>query len=162
LFFVSAWALGQEKDCLFPRDSITRPDRLQTKQLVKEIAAMQLTPSYAVKKIPGFILEALKCWTWNKEWSIAEPDGDFNVGCDIKNNLPNRQLMYIGLNEHYMLIAYKYGGGVISNIPVMLFRFENEKIISVMYWYSSGREVKNKKDVMRTIKCVHPYVVASI
>jgi hypothetical protein len=162
LFFASLCALGQKQDCLFSRDSIIKPDQTLTKQLVKTIADIKLISCYETAKIPRFVLNAFKCWSWNNKWTIAEPDGDFNVGCDIKENLPNRQLKYIGLNEHYMLIAYKYGGGDFSNCPVMLFRFDNEKIISVMYWISNSDRINTKKKVIRSLACLDPYGIECI
>ncbi|HEX7903653.1 MAG TPA: hypothetical protein VF487_07225, partial [Chitinophagaceae bacterium] len=75
---------------------------------------------------------------------------------------PDRQLMYLGLNEQYMLIAYIGDNACWQYCPVMLFRFENKKIISVMYWGSSSEEVKTKEDVLNSLRCLKPFVIASI
>ena len=83
-------------------------------------------------------------------------------GCIVVDSLPSRQLLYVGLNEHYMLLAYNHGGGVISNTAVMLFRFENKKIRSVKYWYCRNHEARTKVDVIRSLRCLEFYIIATI
>lgn len=190
LIFVWHLGYGQEKGCPFSRDSIIKPDRVQTKQLVKQMAAMQLTAYHEVDKIPAFIKEAFICW--NKKWKIVNPDSDtvlikidsvlssgrqlrtpddsvlaqaYAVGISgsKKTFNPDRQLMYLGLNERYMLIAYIGDNICWQYCPVMLFRFENKKIVSVMYWRGSSEEVKTKEDVLKSLRCLEPsFLIPSI
>jgi hypothetical protein len=185
LTFASAWVFGQEKNCPFCRDSIIKPDRVQTKQLVKQIAAMQLTPYHEVDKIPAFIKEAFICW--NNEWKIVNPEPEtahikidsvlsfgrrtrnpddsvlalasataISISGSKKAFKPDRQLMYLGLNEQYMLIAYIGDSNCWQYYPVILFRFENKKIISVMYWRGSSEEVKTKEEVLKSLRSLEP------
>ena len=163
LFVVFAWGTGfcQQKTCLFPYKSITKPDSVKTRQLVKVMDTMKLTSYYEVEKIPAFILKTLQCWV-NGEWRIAKPGGNYNEGCIVEDSLPNRQLLYIGLNEHYMLLAYNAGGGFFSNTTAMLFRFDNKKIISVNYWYCKNDEAKTKEDVIKGLRCLEFYIIATI
>lgn len=121
---------------------------------------MKLTSYYEVEKIPEFILKTLKCWT-DGQWRIAKPGGNYNEGCIIEDSLPNRQLLYIGLNEHHTLLAYNNGGGWCSNTVAMLFRHENKKITSVMYWYCRN-DAKTKEDVIRSLSCLEFYIIAMI
>lgn len=179
--------MGKEKGCLFRRDSIIKPDRVQTKQLVKQIAAMQLTAYHEVDKIPAFIKEAFICW--NKDWKIVNPEPKtvpikidsvvsqtgqtratdtftiYAVNIIRSRNTfnPKRQLMYLGLNEQYMLIAYIGDNICWQYCPVMLFRFENKKIVSVKYWRSTSEEVKTKEDVLKSLRCLEPsFLIPSI
>ena len=161
LFFVSGTVFCQKKPCPFPYKSITKPDSVETLQLVKTIDTMKLMSYYEVEKIPQFILNTLKCWV-NGEWRIARPGGNYNEGCIVVDSLPSRQLLYVGLNEHYMLLAYNQGGGFFSNTAVMLFRFENKKIKSVKYWYCRNHEAKTKADVIRSLQCLEFYIIATI
>jgi hypothetical protein len=171
--FVSVVGYGQGKACSFPRQSISRPDSTKTQQLVKTIAALDLKTYYEADKIPEFIRKAFICW--NEKWTIVNPEPEpapittrnvapedtalaraviFN-GRDPFNNL-ERQLMYMGLNEHYMLIAYIGDNVCWQYCPIMLFRFENKKIISVMYWRGTSEEVKTKEDVIKSLRCLKP------
>jgi hypothetical protein len=155
LIFVLARGYGQGKDCPFAFKSITRPNSMQTQQLIKTLETLKLKTYYQADKIPGFITKALTCWIkgnrWIKGWSIADRGGPYNATDIIVDSLPRRQLLYIGLNDQYMLMAYNHGG-MASNSPVLLFRFENEKIVSVMYWLTFNERVKTKRDVIKTLK----------
>ena len=160
LVFGSVAGFGQKKACPFLRTSISRPDSIRTKQLVQSIAAMQLEPFFQVDKIPDFIKKTFQCW--NDKWAIANPDQPYNETDVVEDTtLPWRQLTYIGLNEHYMLMAYKQGGwGTMCR--ALLFRFDNEKIISVMYWVSTCQEIKTKEEVLKSLKPLEPMFILTI
>jgi hypothetical protein len=158
IFFIDAvvgfcvgWGYGQAKECPFSFKSIARPDNMLTKQLVKTIDSLPLQTSDQATKIPGFIKEVLNCWSWKNNWSIADRGQAFNATDMVDLSLPMQQLLYLGLNKNYMLIAYKHGG-LASNCPVLLFRFENEQIISIMYWSTFNEKMKGKRDVIKTLK----------
>lgn len=145
---------------------------------------MQLTACYEVDKIPVFVKEAFICW--NSRWLIVNPDSvlikidsvllsdqrprnpdDTVLSPAFVANLlkskntfnPDRQLMYLGLNEQYMLIAYIGDNICWQYCPVMLFRFENKKIKSVMYWRSTSEKVKTKEDVLKSLRCLGPELI---
>lgn len=160
LFFVRGLGYGQEKGCPFPYKLISKPDSTKTQQLIKAIAALDLKTYYEVDKIPGFILNTLKCWS--PKWTIAEPGGNYNEGCTVEDSLPNRQLLYIGLHEQHTLIAYNIGGGWCSNTVVMLFRHENKKITSVKYWYCRNKYARTKEDISGSLQCLEFYIIAMI
>jgi len=154
LVFVSATGFGQKKACPFDHKSIIRPNSVQTKELVKNIDSLSLQTYGQAAQIPGFIKEVLNCRSWKNNWSIADPGQPFNATDAVDLSLPNRQLLYLGLNKNYMLIAYKHGG-MASNCPVLLFKFENEQVISV-YWSTFNEKMKEKRDVIKTLKRLKP------
>lgn len=185
MFFVWGLGYGQEKACPFPRKSISRPDSTKTQQLVKSIASLDLKAYYEVDKIPAFIKEAFLCW--NNEWTIVNPEPPkkpftidtarmrlrhpedsvlalaVNISVSGRSFNPERQLMYLGLNDQYMLIAYIGNNICWQYCPVMLFRFQNKKIISVMYWRSISEEVRTKEDVLKYLKCYdEPFLLLTI
>ncbi|MCS3801165.1 hypothetical protein [Niastella sp. OAS944] len=62
-----------------------------------------------------------------------------------------------------MLIAYIGDNICWQYCPVMLFRFQNKKIISVMYWRSISEEVKTKEEVIKYLKCYdEPFLLLRI
>jgi hypothetical protein len=151
LIFVSAVGLGQGKACPFPLKSIARPNSIETQQLVKTIDSLSLQAYDSVAKIPAFIKEVLNCWSWKNNWSIADRGQPFNATDNVDLSLPMRQLLYLGLNKNYLLIAYNHGGFA-SNCPVLLFKFENEQVISVTYWGTFNEKIKGKKDIITTLR----------
>jgi len=149
--FASTLGYAQRKRCSFSYKSIKRPDSVYTQKLVAAIDTLPLKTNYRIEEIPDFILKTLDCWI-SDDWTIANPGGPFYEADAIgPEPLPSRQLLYMGLNDEYMLIAYVKGGFML-NCPIMLFRFENEKIDSVMYWISNTKEIKTKADVMRFLQ----------
>ena len=156
LVFMSIAGFGQKNACPFPRQSIIRPDSQETQQLVKMLDSLTLQTYDQATKIPMFIKEVLNCWSWKNNWSIADKGQPFNATDVIDTSLPNRQLLYLGVNENYLLIAYNHGGGFASNCPVLLFRFENKQVISVMYWSTFNEKMRGKRDVIKTLRRLRP------
>src|SRR5689334_5979685 len=46
------------------------------------------------QEIPGFLLNELNCWTGGN-FSLANPDEDYQCCCTSSKNLPKRKLQYI-------------------------------------------------------------------
>lgn len=148
LLFSASFVFGQKKNCSFSYRSINRPNSKSTQKLIKTIDTLNLKTCQQVEDIPDFIVKALECWA-GYDWSIA------NAGCafyesDVKGPepLPTRQLMYMGLNDQYLLIAYKRGGQPL-NCSTLLFKFEDRKILDVWYWMGFNEALKSKADILQ-------------
>lgn len=154
ILFVAICGYGQEKPCGFDRNSIVMVDSLTSIRLLDTIRNSSLNAYNRKEKMPLFIQEAFDCWV--KEWGIANPGRPYYATDAIGwRSLPRRQLMYLGLTDHYMLISYKHGG-LAFNCPMLLFKFENEKILSVWYWVGFNEEIKTKEDILKYYNCQYP------
>jgi hypothetical protein len=141
---------GQDKGCSFSFESLILPDSITSLQLLDTIKTIQLKTYNRKGKIPRFIKKALNCWT--DGFDIANPGRAFYATDAIGLwPLPSRQLMYLGLNDHFMLIAYKHGGRGF-NCPVIFIKFDNEKIVSVWYWMWFDEEIKTKENILQSLQ----------
>lgn len=148
LFFSSTVLFGQKKKCSFAYKSITRPNSKNTQKLIETIDTLQLKTCYQAEEIPEFIINTLECWT-GYDWSIANAGSPYyETNVAGPEPLPTRQLMYMGLNDQYMLIAYKRGG-LPLNYSTLLFRFEDKKILDVWYWTGPDEKIKSKEDILQ-------------
>jgi hypothetical protein len=99
-------------------------------------------------KIPRFIKRTLNSWTGR--FNIANPGWPVNIGCSrglFSFITPNNELLYMGLHRKYMLLVYK-GGTIGVSSPIILFKYDKKKIISVWYWLGFMYEVKSKEELI--------------
>jgi len=152
LLFVTSFRglYSKEKPCAFSFESLILPDSITSLRLLDTIKNIPLRAYNRKGKIPGFIKEALNCWTG--KFDIANPGHAFYATDAVGWwPLPHRQLMYLGLSDHYMLIAYKHGG-IGFNCPVIFFKFDNKKILSVWYWMWFDVEMNSKENILRSLQ----------
>jgi hypothetical protein len=147
LFFACTFGYSQKKECPFPFGSIVMADSLTSLRLLDTIKGLQLTPYKNIDKMPAVIQEALDCLLGEK-FRVARVGGPYYCCCTIGfRNLPRRQLLYLGVNDRYVLITYKRGGNALF-CPMMLFQYDKEKISAVWYWVGFNTETKTKEDIL--------------
>jgi hypothetical protein len=148
--FVMISGYSQKKECPFAFESLILPDSIYSLQLLDTIKSIPLKTCNRKDQIPPFIQEALDCWTG--KFDIANPGRAFH-STDVVGwrSLPHRQLMYLGLSDHYLLIAYKHGGRGF-NTPVIFFKFDNEKIVSVWYWMLFDKGMTTKENILQSLQ----------
>lgn len=148
LFFVRSLGYGQEKACSFSYDSIIYVDSVTSLQLLDTIKGLQLTAYKNIDKMPACIQEAMDCLVGEK-FRVARVGGPYYCCCSVGfRNLPRRQLMYLGVNDRYVLITYKRGGSALF-CPMMLCQYDKEKISAVWYWIGFDTEIKTKEDILK-------------
>jgi hypothetical protein len=148
LFFVCSPGYSQKKECPVSYDSIIVVDSVTSLRLLDTIRGLQLTSYQKTDKIPTCIQEAMDCLLAEK-FRVARVGGPYYCCCSVGfRNLPRRQLMYLGVNDRYVLITYKRGGSALF-CPMMLFQYEKEKIGAVWYWVGFDTEIKTKEDILR-------------
>ncbi|WP_205514690.1 hypothetical protein [Longitalea arenae] len=147
LLFSSTFVFGQKRNCSFAYRSIHRPNSKHSHKLIETIDTLALKTCSRVEDIPDFIVKAFECWA-GYDWSIANAGSPYyETSVAGPEPLPTRQLMYMGLNDHYLLIAYKRGG-VPLHCPTILFKFENNKILDVWCWMGVDDTIKSKEDIL--------------
>ena len=149
LFLTSCGGLySQGKPCAYPFGSIIMVDSLTSLQQLDTIKSIPLKTYNRKGKIPRFIKKSLNCWEEGK-FRIANPGHAFYISDAVGWwPLPHRQLMYLGLSDHYLLISYIHGGWGV-NCPTILFKFDNKHILAVWYWVGFNEEIKTKEDILQ-------------
>ena len=148
LLLVVSTGYCQKMQCSFSINSINMPDSLNSCQLLDSITNIPFKQYNRKGKIPRFIKRTLNCWA--DGFNIANPGRRADIGCsrDLWIFLrPDRALLYLGLHKNYMLIVYK-SGTIAVNSPVILFKFDKKKIISVWYWLGFMVEVRSTRDLI--------------
>ncbi|WP_207512582.1 hypothetical protein [Longitalea luteola] len=148
LLFSSTAIFGQKRSCSFSYRKINTPNSKYTQKLVSTIDTLHLKTCRGVEDIPDFIINTLECWA-GYDWSIANAGSPYyETGIKGPEAIPARQLMYMGLNDHYLLMAYKRGG-LPLNCPTILFKFEDQKILDVWYWGGTNEGIQSKEDILQ-------------
>jgi hypothetical protein len=55
-----------------------------------------------------------------------------------------------GITDHYMLLSYKHGGYAF-NTPVILFKFNDNKIVFMWCWLEAWAGLRSKEDILRYV-----------
>jgi hypothetical protein len=104
--------------------------------------------SYDKKDIPSFIKKQLDCWTQN--FSIANPKEPFNVTDFYDKKLPDRQLLFLALNNELLIMTYIRGGRA-KQTHILFVKFQNNKILDL--WTGvCDQDLKSKNEILDYIK----------
>lgn len=63
-----------------------------------------------------------------------------------------KELLFVGLNDHYMLLCITNGSSCFSNYPMYLVKFGKRKIVSAWYGITFDENVRSKEDVLKYMK----------
>lgn len=96
-------------------------DRLISKV---ETTELRIYPKY--ESTPSFVKMFLDSLA-GTEFRIADPGEDWQATDVVEGNLPDRQLVYLGVGQEVMLLAYNKGGIGMSE-RILIIRFENSCI----------------------------------
>jgi hypothetical protein len=108
------------------------------------------------KHIPSFIKQTLNCWTG--KFSIANPGKRYQSGCISEYKLgiflaPIRQLKYLGISKHFVVLQYKKGGFAACE-KLLIFKINNGRVVDFWTGYSYGVDLKSKEDIIKYL----PYI----
>ncbi len=102
-----------------------------------------------VSDIPVFLVDFLKIIT-KDSFSIANPNEDWQVGCNVSDGLPTRQLIYFGLADNIALLTY-LTGGIGESEHILIIQFSSEKITD--FWCGNVMaDLTNKEEILKYIK----------
>lgn len=114
-------------------------------KFIKELKESELEEKTNKTEIPKFIFDFIIDIT--NEFTIANPNEDWQAGCVVFEELPRRKLEYFGLGSNVALMTYKSGGRGTST-KILMFYFENEKIID--FWCGSSlKNLLNKEEIIQ-------------
>ena len=117
--------------------------------LITQIENSKLIDKFNVKDIPDFINDFLINAT-HDNFSIANPGENWQSTDVIIEELPNRQLIYLGVGENLIVLAY-YSGGIGESEHILVFRYHDKDIID--FWCGNVlKDVKTKIEILKLLK----------
>jgi hypothetical protein len=146
---------AQSKQCDFPLDSAKNFTDQNVPLLIDSLQAAHLETRNKKSYIPKFIKRNLNCWT--KKFDIANPNKSYQSADVVSwrlKPLPLRQLTYLGLSDHYLILTYKKGGYVSSDY-ILIFKFYNKKVIDV--WAGGNIRLTSKDEVVYFLRNYQNY-----
>ena len=107
--------------------------------LIDDLDKSTLIEKNKIKDIPPFIKTILNRLT-KDNFSIANPGEKWQATDVILEELPARQLIYLGIGDNITLLTY-YTGGVGKSEHILIFKYQNKQITD--FW--CGNVLKNLK-----------------
>ena len=148
-FFMYGKSKSYNEENIFKLDTIGILTNKNLDSLILCLENAELKESKNVADIPIFIRETLNKLRFNN-FSIANPEEDWqSTDVVFDKNLPDRQLIYLGVGENITLMAYYMGGFGITR-RVLIIKHENEKITD--FWCGRCTNPKSKEDIIEFIK----------
>jgi hypothetical protein len=140
-----------QKQCDYTADSLKVILNENLQEFIDSLSKESLIAKNNITSIPEVVRKAIDCW--KNEFSMANPNEAFQTTDALPGGkkLPWRQLTYLGVSNHYLILTYKYGGtGLVNHI--LLFRFNNSRILD--FWGGPCKELKNKKQVLAYLNSI--------
>lgn len=140
-----------QSQCEFEIDSIRVIQNEGIPSFIAALSKEKLIVKNNVASIPSIIKNAIDCKA--KKFLIANPNEPYQVTDVIMKGkrLPWRQLTYLGISDHYVVLTYKHGGVALGN-HVLLFQIEDNNIVD--FWGGSGKEINNKGQLIVFLKSI--------
>ncbi len=117
--------------------------------LIAEIEKRNLKEKKKANEIPNFIRKTLNRMTADN-FSIADCGEKWQVTDDVVEELPARQLVYLGLGDNITLIAY-FSGGIGESEHILIIKHKNQQVTGL--WHSNIlHDFKTKKEILKFLK----------
>ena len=119
------------------------------RSLIYDLENTKLIEKKTIKYIPNFIKTFLDSLT-SDNFSIANPGENWQSSDLVIEELPNRELIYLGIGGNITLLAY-YSGGLGVSEHILIFKYKNKHIID--FWSGNFlKEVKTKNEILNYLK----------
>jgi len=117
--------------------------------LIAELEKTNLKEKKNGNEIPNFIRKTLNRMTADN-FSIADCGEKWQVTDDVVEELPARQLVYLGLGDNITLIAY-YSGGIGESEHILILKHKNQQVTGL--WHANILyDFKTKKEILKFLK----------
>ena len=126
----------------FEVDTVSILTNKNLDNLISKVDSTELTVHSEFSSIPSFIKDFLKKLVGTK-FRIADPGEDWQATDIVEGDLPDRQLVYLGIGQDVMLLAYNKGGIGMSE-RILILHFEKSCIKD--FWCGGALTELTKKD----------------
>jgi len=132
---------------IIDRTLLLSNERLPT--LIAKLEKTNLKEKKKANEIPNFIRKTLNRMTADN-FSIADCGEKWQVTDDVVEELPARQLVYLGLGDNITLIAY-YSGGIGESEHILILKHKNQQVTGL--WHANiFHDFKTKKEILIFLK----------
>ncbi|MBK7680046.1 MAG: hypothetical protein IPJ29_11690 [Chitinophagaceae bacterium] len=124
-------------------------DNRNLSSLIDELSKTSLTVYKTTASIPRVIANFLKCSNGG-DFSIANPNENWQVSDVIMERLPSRHLIFFGIADSVALMAH-FTGGVGKSEHILIFRFTEKEVTS--FWCGNVlTDLLDKKEIIEFLK----------
>jgi hypothetical protein len=130
-----------QKQCDYTADSLKVILNENLQEFIDSLSKEVIITKNQTESIPEIVKKTIACWT--NEFSMANANEPFQKTDALQSGkkLPWRQLSYLGVSKHYVILAYKCGGITLED-HILLFRFGNNNILD--FWGDLAKNLKTK------------------
>ena len=136
--------------CTYAADTLKVMLNKNIPGFINSLSKEKLITKDSINNLPGIVKNTINCWI--KDFSIASLNKPFEkTDAHHHIKLPNRQITYLGVGKHYVVLSYKIGGIALID-QTLLFRFDNDKILD--FWGGHSEELRNKRQVLQYLRTI--------
>ena len=117
-------------------------------RLISLIEEQKLQTDTTQENIPEVVISFLKNISVDN-FSLADPNENWQVGCTVIGFLPKRQLNYLGQSKNLTLMTY-YKGGWGKSGHIIIIEHDNRNVLD--YWKGNGFDLNNKDTIIKYLK----------
>ena len=138
-----------QNNCEFQIDKKRILENINLDSFLTEFKTEQFVVNNDKKSIPKHIKKELDCITL--EFSIANPNEEYQVGCIVEKDIPKRQLIFLAKSEDILVMTYATGG-IGSSTHFLFIKYNSEKIIDL--WTGVGMGIIKHKSLQEISKYI--------
>ena len=105
-----------------------------------------------IKEIPKEVKLELDCLTG--DFSIANPNEEYQDSCIIDKEVPRRQLLLFAKNDNFLILKYAKGGDG-STTHYLFIEYKARKIVNM--WSGMSMGISTKNTLNETIDYINKY-----
>ncbi|MDO7876067.1 hypothetical protein Q5H93_15085 [Hymenobacter sp. ASUV-10] len=136
---------SQEAITSYSIDTAAILKNIRLDALLADVQSANLLPQKAVSNLPSVVNNFLHEKV--EDFAIVNPEEDFQSTDIMTGNLPRRRLMYLGVADDIVLLAYELGGFGLSE-RVLIFKLNEHQITD--FWTGSVKGKLQTKDEIVT------------
>jgi hypothetical protein len=114
---------------------------------LSDLKSGKFVDSNEIGAIPNGIKKQLS--TLAGDFSIANPNEEYQSGCTSSRKLPRRKLVYLSKSEHLLVMTYLTGGVGVST-HILFIRFNGDTIVD-MWLADCLADLTSKEEIIRYI-----------
>lgn len=142
ILFLITLNLFAQKNCEYKIDKNKILQNLNLDSFIQKLKRENFTVYNDKKSIPNNVQKELVCIA--TEFTIANPKENYQSDCNVLEELPKRQLIFLAKSENILIMTYATGG-IGTSTHFLFIQFDSEKIIDL--WSGVGIGIIKHKSI---------------
>ncbi|UKB77599.1 hypothetical protein [Chryseobacterium sp. MEBOG07] len=134
LILFSINCLGQ-KNCKFKINEATILKNENLDYFIGKMQKDQFETQTRKQAIPSYIKKELDCLSG--DFSIANPDKEYQSSCIYEKNMPRRQLLFLAKSKDILILTYATGG-IGSTTHFLFIKYDSKQILDLWTGVTMG------------------------